>query len=79
MAKTKVVFVPYEIQPDKSARKCDWLPRFGTTIAVRKFLDMHGQRLRSHMLEWREHHEKEFIEEYKKGLGTPYPPVILRG
>lgn len=76
--KTRVVYVPFEIAPDKTARKCNDLPRFGTTQAVRWFLELHGQGLSHRMLEWREHEEKEFIEEYLAGVGTPYPPVIAR-
>jgi hypothetical protein len=66
----RTVWVPFEMLPDKTERKCNDLPRFATIGEVREYLRIHNQRLSARLLQWREHSEKEYIEEYEAGVGT---------
>jgi len=65
----KSVWVPFEKLPDGSDRKCIDLPRFPTRLEVWKFLNANGQKMLDRLLEWREHREREYIEEYLEGIG----------
>jgi hypothetical protein len=64
------VFVPFEVFPDQTEKKCDDLPRFASTREVRGYLHTNGHTLLHRRIEWREHFEKEYIEEHKAGVGT---------
>lgn len=64
------VWVPFEQLPDGTDRKCDDLPRFASSREVRGYLAKHNQALARRMIQWREHFEKEYIEEYEAGVGT---------
>lgn len=63
------VFVPFEVFPDNTEKKCDDLPRFKTTGQVREYLATQGYIVAHRKIEWREHFEKEFLEEYEVGVG----------
>lgn len=65
------VWVPFEMQPNGSEKKCDDLPRFATIQEVRHYLSLHSDSgLRKRKLRWEERTEKEFIDEYVAGIGT---------
>lgn len=65
------VWVPFEISADERyERKCDDLPRFLTQKEVKDYLSLHSVRLAHRKLQWREHFEKEMIDEYILGIGA---------
>lgn len=65
------VFVPFEKLPDGSMKKRDDLPRFLTSNGVRNYITDNSQMLSKWLLEWREHTERDLIDEYIAGVGTP--------
>jgi len=71
------VWVPFECFPDQTEKKCDDLPRFATPGEVRDYIQTHGQQLAARQLQWREHFEREYIEEHRAGVGTLR--ILLRG
>lgn len=64
------VFVPFEVFPDRSEKKCDDLPRLENSGDVWDYLKYHGQEIAHRKIEWREHFDKEYLEEYRTGVGT---------
>lgn len=68
LALPTAVFVPFEFT-DGAWLKRDDLPRFIETEEVIRYLQSHP-RLSAHTLEWREHSEKDAIDEYVAGMGT---------
>lgn len=73
MKKSKLrhsVFVPFEMVPGQSEKKCDDLPRFASSQQVWNYLQTNGQLIAHRKIEWREHFEKEYLEEYRAGVGT---------
>lgn len=64
------VFVPFEVFPNQTEKKCDDLPRFDSSYGIWRYLDLHGQKIAHRKIEWREHFEKEYLEEYRAGVGT---------
>jgi len=67
--KIRSVWVPFECTPLGGATKCDNLPRFLKPEEIRWYLQTRGHLIRNRLIEWREHYEAEFIEEYLKGVG----------
>lgn len=65
------VFVPFEQLPDGSEKKRDDLPRFITPGAVRNYIIDNTNTLSQWLLEWKEFTEKDMIDEYIAGVGTP--------
>lgn len=67
------VFVPFEIQR-KGEIKRDDLPRFLEPREVIQYLAAHPEvstrRGLKVILEWREHSERDLIDEYLAGVGT---------
>lgn len=68
LALPTAVFVPFEFAGGTWFKRDD-LPRFIETEEVIRYLQSHP-RLSAHMLEWREHSEKDAIDEYVAGMGT---------
>lgn len=66
----KSVWVPFELQPDGSQKKCDDLPRFVESREALRYLQQHGHRLRKRKLNWEERTENEYIDEYIAGVGS---------
>jgi hypothetical protein len=71
------VWVPFECFPDGTEKKCNDLPRFALQKEVREYIQTHGQQLAARQLQWREHFEKEYFDEYQAGVGTLR--ILLRG
>jgi hypothetical protein len=69
--KVASVFVPFERLPDGSDKKRDDLPRFITTEEIRDYITKNSPALSKWLLEWKEHTEKDLIDEYLAGVGTP--------
>jgi hypothetical protein len=64
------VFVPFEVFPNQTEKKCDDLPRFTSSQEVWEHLKCHGQKIAHRKIEWREHFDKEYLDEYRAGVGT---------
>jgi len=64
------VFVPFEILPLGGEKKRDDLPRFLTPGQVQNYLLVNREMLSNWLIQWREHTEKELIDEYIAGVGT---------
>jgi len=71
------VWVPFECFLDGTEKKCNDLPRFTSVRELRDYLRDHNQRLRARRLQWREHFEKEYLEEYRAGVGRL--SILLKG
>ena len=68
LAVPTAVFVPFELVNNAWIKRDD-LPRFVESEEVIRYLQSHP-RLAAHMLEWREHSERDAIDEYVAGMGT---------
>lgn len=69
LTEVKAVWVPFEVSPLGTEKKCDDLPRFIDQESIKHYLRTHP-KLARRRLQWREHFEKEYIEEYVAGVGT---------
>jgi len=65
------VFVPFEVLPEGGEKKRDDLPRFLTSTEIRNYIIANRNELANWLIQWREHTEKELIDEYFAGVGTP--------
>ncbi len=65
------VFVPFEYISEGRKKKRDDLPRFTDSQEVLRFIQSHFE-LSRWRLDWVEHSEPEFIDEYLRGVGSDY-------
>lgn len=68
LTRPNTVFVPFEWDGN------DWnvvanLPRFTEPRECVEYINTHHELVRRH-IDWQERHEKEFIDEFVRGVGT---------